>query len=119
MDSGDFANAQPKFEERYVMIDFDDTASLSPEKFLQIIPIFESMGLTVRIFTARNESGDNSDIFSWFDKSMVLFSNREQKKDALWNYRIKRSQVAFWIDDSPSAIVDKEDLGSLLSYLNS
>lgn len=116
---GDFSALQPKIEKKYVMIDFDDTASLNPEVFKQIIILLQTMGLEVRIYTARKETRDNSDIFIWFNKEIVLFSNGKQKKDALWDYGIKRSQVAFWIDDSPEAIVDKEDIGNLLGYLNS
>lgn len=116
---GHFSQMQPKLENKYVMLDFDETASINPEKFIQIIHIIESMGLIVKVFTARNENGDNSDIFTWFNKEKVLFANGQQKKDALWDHGIRRDQVAFWIDDSPSAIVDKEDIGNLMGYFNS
>ncbi|MEX0290530.1 MAG: hypothetical protein AB3N14_15605 [Flavobacteriaceae bacterium] len=77
------------------------------------------MGLEVRIITARNEELDNSDLLTWVEASKVIFANGRQKKDVLFDHGIKRNQVAFWIDDQPSAIVDKEDICNLMYYFNS
>lgn len=100
---------------RYVFIDWDDTMSLKPDFTFRFFALFEEFGFIPKIFTARNESDDNSDIFLYVDEDNVLFADREQKYTALVNkYNISRDDVAFWLDDSPSAIIDKKDF--ILNY---
>lgn len=110
MNNSEFSMMQPQFDKRYVMIDWDDTASLNPQMFLQIFSILKENNFTPKIFTARKEIENNEDIFLWFKKEDVLFSNGQQKKDAMFDYRIFNNDVSFWIDDQPQNIVDKEDL---------
>lgn len=116
---GEFMTMQPKLNKKYVMVDWDQTMGESPEMVKPLFALLKRFGYTPKILTARYENDDNLDIFQWVDKDDVLFSNRQQKKDVLLDFGIKRSDVAFWIDDQPSSIVDKEDLHSLLFYLNS
>jgi hypothetical protein len=116
---GEFGYGQPSFSKQYVMLDYDNTVSLNPQMFLQIFDLLKRCGFIPKICTARHEDFDNSDIFLWFDEKDVIFCNGEQKKDVLYRHGIKRKEVAFWIDDKPAAIVDKEDLHGLLWYLNS
>lgn len=114
---GEFEYGKPKTKQ-YVMIDFDDTVSLNPQMFLQVFDLLSRCGFTPKICTARGEHCDNEDIFLWFDKTDVIFCDGRQKKDVLIENGIKRKEVAFWIDDNPSAIVDKEDICSLMGYFN-
>lgn len=118
---GDFSNQQPKFEDpKYVMIDWDETLSLNTDMVKVLFNVFQQFGFIVKVFTARYENKDNSDIFIHVNKEDVFFADGKQKKDALlFKYQIPERRVAFWIDDNPAAIVDKEDLHGLLSYLNS
>lgn len=118
---GEFSQNQMSFDpSKYVMIDWDETMSLKPAMVKPLFALMESFGFTPKIFTFRKESGDNSDIFMYVKQEDVFFSDGEQKKDAmLFKYGIKSKDVAFWIDDNPAAIVDKEDMYNLLPYLNS
>lgn len=104
---------------KYVMIDWDETMSLNPDFTFRFFSLFKNNKFIPKIFTARKESDDNSDIFLWVDKEDVLFANRTQKKDALKNYNISIDDVAFWLDDTPSAIINKNDFYYLYSYYNS
>ncbi|AUR92289.1 hypothetical protein NVP1170O_176 [Vibrio phage 1.170.O._10N.261.52.C3] len=115
---GEFNYNQPSLSTLYVMIDWDDTASLNPYMFKELFLMLGSNGFIPKICTARGEHFDNEDIFEHFSPNEVIFCNGQQKKDILHLHDIKRSEVAFWIDDSPEAIVDKEDLGNLMWYFN-
>ncbi len=100
---GDFAQLQPKLKPMYVMIDWDETMSLSPETFLAIFQLFKEIQLKPMVITLRSPN-DSDDILSWVDKSDVIFTSGKQKKDALVEAGIKVDQVAFWIDDAPETI---------------
>lgn len=116
---GDFANMQPKIQKKYVMIDWDDTMSLNPNMVKPLFALFSQFGFIPKIFTARKESDDNSDIFIYVEKDDVLFADREQKKNAaLFKYGIKNADIAFWIDDLPTSIIDSEDVGNMLFLIN-
>ncbi len=111
---GEFTTNQKSFDtKKYVMIDWDETMSLNPSMVAPLFALFSNYGFKPMIFTYRRESGDNDDIFAYVKESDVLFSDHQQKKDALSKYGILKSQVAFWIDDNPSAIVDKMDISSV------
>lgn len=102
---------------KYVMIDWDETMSLKPDFTFRFFALFEEMGFVPKIFTARNETSDNSDLLLWVDEKDILFADREQKMTALVNkYNISRDDVAFWLDDSPVAVIDKKDVVYNYSY---
>lgn len=111
---GEFSQMQPQLENKYVMVDWDDTMSLSPEHFQQIFKLFEDMQLIPMVITARHPS-DSSDIYAWVNEDRVIFCNGKQKKDVLTEHGIEKNQVAFWVDDSPEAIISKSDAMWLLN----
>lgn len=108
----------PEDFKKYVMIDWDDTMSRSAEYTARFFALFERFGYTPKIFTARNDDGDNYDILAHVDKANILYANRKQKKEALSDYDIHIDEVAFWLDDMPSAVISKADFYKSFSYFN-
>lgn len=108
-----------KVDKPYVFLDWDDTMSLRPDFVERFFHLFKEHGFTPKIFTARKEADDNSDIFLWVDESEVIFSNRKQKKDRMIELGIKEEDVAFWLDDSPRDIIAIKDYYYLFPYYNS
>lgn len=105
-------------EKPYVFLDWDETMSLRPDFTERFFHLFKEHGFTPKIFTARREKYDNSDIFLWVDEKDVLFANGKQKKDAMAELGINVDDVAFWLDDSPQDIIAIKDFYYLFSYYN-
>lgn len=105
-------------KKKYVMIDWDETMSLRSDFTFRFFSLFETKGFIPKILTARNEDDDNDDLLLWVDKKDVIFANRQQKKEILEKNGILLSDVAFWLDDTPSAIVSRDDFLKKLSYYN-
>lgn len=107
-----------KTENKYVLIDWDETMSLNSQFAERFFDLFKRFGFIPKIYTARKELDDNSDIFLWINKEDVIFSNRKQKKDTLYLNGIPDKDIAFWLDDMPSAIINKQDFYNLFFYFN-
>lgn len=105
-------------KDKYVFLDWDDTMSLRPDFAIRFLELFRSFGFKSKIFTARKESSDNSDIFLWVEESDVFFSNRKSKKESLSDYNLSLDNVAFWLDDLPHTVISKDDFFTKLSYYN-
>lgn len=97
------------WNKQYVMVDFDETASLHPAMFLQIFDLLKRCGFIPKICTARSKDDDNSDIFMHFPVEDVIFCCGKQKRDSVKEQGYKLGDIAFWMDDSPESIIRPKD----------
>ena len=113
-----------------VAIDYDDTLSLKPNMWREIIPLFKAFGFKVYIVTYRFQSGagnnywgfasDNSDM-DWAIELAdgVVFTGAKSKRLFCQNLDIYPD---IWIDDTPDAIVfnhcHDRHLEHLISHIN-
>ena len=99
-----------------VLVDYDDTSALSPEAFSRVIAVFESVGYVVLICTSRAHDDDNSDLEKDFPDTGVVYCNGEQKEQILTRLGIKKTSIAFWIDDCPLSIPEMSDMEEVIEY---
>ena len=88
-------------------IDFDDTISLNPEMFKDIINIFKKNEFSVIIVTARNHN-DFCDLLNEFKELVdrIIFTNGVAKEDVVSEFNIN---IDIWIDDTPICITHSFD----------
>lgn len=97
---------------RVIAIDYDDTLSLSPNMWRDIIPIFKAFGFNVCIVTYRSDNSagawgygsySNADM-DWAINicDQVVFTAGKSKRDFC---AARGIYPHIWIDDSPEAIV--------------
>lgn len=120
-----------KSESTYtIALDYDDTLSLKPEMWRQIIPILKAFGFKVYIVTYRFDSGDgngywgfptdNSDM-DWAIQLVdgVLFTGTKAKREFCYSRDIYPD---IWVDDTPDAIVftncHSRYLSQLVQHIN-
>lgn len=80
-----------------VGIDLDDTISLAPEMFKQIIAVLKKFGCDVYIVTARDKN-QHCELSREFEPLVdaVIFCSNKAKQDV--------AEIDIWIDDFPLAI---------------
>lgn len=87
-------------------IDFDDTISLAPELFKNIINLLKKYGHYVVIVTSRKE-GDYDDLLKEFENYVdaIQFTSARAKQDEV-------DGIDIWIDDFPLCITHHFDGGA-------
>lgn len=100
-----------KISNKIIAIDYDDTLSISPPMWMEIIPMLQVFGFEVCIVTYRSDVSyawgygtfDNSDMQWAIDIcDNVIFTNGKSKRNFCAQHDI---YPLIWIDDTPEAIV--------------
>lgn len=115
---GDFSFKQPKFSTKYVFIEWDGVLDINTQLVKPLFNLLKQTGVTPKVFTFRKKVADNSDIFHHVKESDVLFSDGEQKRDAIHRNNMKFSQVAYWIESDFRNVVDRENIDKLTTLRN-
>ncbi len=78
-------------------LDFDDTVTLNPRMFKEIIEVFTKYGFEVYIVTARNQNEWCPQLLEFSELvENVIFTGCKAKRDVV--------EMDIWIDDFPLAI---------------
>lgn len=115
---GDFSFKQPRFSTKYVLIEWDGVLSRNTQLVKPLFNLLKQTGVTPKIFTFRKKDGDNSDIFKHAKESDVLFSDGEQKRDAIHRNNMKFSEITYWIESDFRNVVDRENIDKLTTLRN-
>ena len=100
---------------KIVMIDFDDTASLSIPMFATLFDIFKANGFRPMICTSRSKDDPtNNEITDHFGVESVIFCEGYQKLDFVrLCTNIDINDIAFWIDNDALSIPAISDIRDL------
>lgn len=94
-------------------LDFDETVTLDPELFGQLISLFQARGHEVIIVTIRQESNNlNADVLAFAEEYQIeaIFTGGKQKAPFCDNLG---KHVDVWMDDYPAAIPSVNKLAGM------
>jgi len=95
------------FKPLLIAIDLDDTITIAPEMFKELIYVLKRYKCEVWIVTSRTE-GDYCDVLKEFEELVdkVVFTNQRAKHDVV--------DADIWIDDCPEYICHHWENGRMI-----